>query len=202
MAECDRAIGNRIKELRETRGISQQELAYVIGVSREKIAKIEAGDREAKAQDIICIANHFGTSTDFLLRGIETENIEACKDMGLSNSTVNTLRSWQAPQEDERIVDPTYSHCLEALEILINQPLGNTFLFLLRDYLASDTSEVYTIGEKGFEECLIFLKSRGNKKIHVTSDMLESALLEQQKESLRELKKVLKGEEHEQKAKR
>lgn len=202
MAECDKAIGERIKELRETKGTSQQELACVVGVSREKIAKIEAGEREAKAQDIILIADYFGTTTDFLLRGVETENIEACKDLGLSNATVNTLRAWQIHPEDERIIDPTYEYCLEALEILVNQPLGHNVLFLLRDYLMSNTNDVYVIDAKErFKPTLAFVKGGGNY-IPLTADMLENALLEQQKETLRDLKKAIKGEEHEQKAKR
>ncbi len=67
----------------------------------------------------------------------------------------------------------------------------------------SDTNDVYIINENEFVPSWAFVKGAGNYYLHLTSDMLENALLEQQKETLRDLKKVIKGEhKHEQKAKR
>ncbi|MBR3743147.1 MAG: helix-turn-helix transcriptional regulator [Clostridia bacterium] len=94
MATCDKSIGGRIKELRERAEISQQELADSIGVSREKIAKIEGGEREAKAQDIIRMAEIFRTTTDWITKGIQPNNTEIHAATGLSDAAVEALQAF------------------------------------------------------------------------------------------------------------
>ena len=51
-------LKNRLKEVRAERGISQQELASIVGVSRNTISSIETGqfNPTAKLALILCIA--------------------------------------------------------------------------------------------------------------------------------------------------
>ncbi len=42
-----RTLGKRIRELREQRGLSRQELAEATGLSAVYLKKLEAGDRES-----------------------------------------------------------------------------------------------------------------------------------------------------------
>ena len=51
-------LKNRLKEVRAERGISQQELASMVGVSRNTISSIETGqfNPTAKLALILCIA--------------------------------------------------------------------------------------------------------------------------------------------------
>lgn len=57
----------RIRELREERGLTQKELAEAIGVDRTAIAKYESGASGAKSEMLEKLANYFGVTTDYIL---------------------------------------------------------------------------------------------------------------------------------------
>ena len=48
-------FGNRIKELREARGLLQRQLAAVLGVEVPMFRKIERGDRRAKREPVVIL---------------------------------------------------------------------------------------------------------------------------------------------------
>ena len=56
--EKDLILRNHLKEIRSEKGLSQQELAYMVGVSRNTISSIETlqFNPTAKLALIICIA--------------------------------------------------------------------------------------------------------------------------------------------------
>ena len=60
----------RLKELRESKGISQMDLSKEIGFSQSAIAKWELGKTEPTASAIIAIAKFFHETTDYIL-GLE-----------------------------------------------------------------------------------------------------------------------------------
>jgi transcriptional regulator with XRE-family HTH domain len=60
-------IGSRIKELRNSMHISQQELADKLGVDRSTIGKYETNTRIPEVKMLIQLAKFFDVSTDFLL---------------------------------------------------------------------------------------------------------------------------------------
>jgi transcriptional regulator with XRE-family HTH domain len=62
-----KAIGARVRELRLTEGIGQEELAAAIGVSRSTIAGIETGGDRGGIETMVAIADHYKVSMDWLL---------------------------------------------------------------------------------------------------------------------------------------
>ncbi len=64
-------ISQRIQESRKKQGISQEQLAEVLGVSRQAVSKWESGQALPEIDKIIGMSDYFGVSTDWLLRGIE-----------------------------------------------------------------------------------------------------------------------------------
>lgn len=60
-------MGKRIKQLRVDAKISQQELGDIIGVTKVSISGYESGNRVPTLENLIAIANHFGTSVDYLV---------------------------------------------------------------------------------------------------------------------------------------
>lgn len=60
-------ILNRLKILRESRGISQQRLAIELNVSQTMVSKYELGISEPDINMICRIAEYFGVSSDYLL---------------------------------------------------------------------------------------------------------------------------------------
>jgi transcriptional regulator with XRE-family HTH domain len=57
-------LGSRIRKFREGRGLNQEALARVLGVSRPTLSLIENGDRKVSAEEIRKLAEFFGVSVD------------------------------------------------------------------------------------------------------------------------------------------
>lgn len=60
-------IAKRIKMLRTEKGISQQELAKVVGKSQQAVNLWEKGENEPGLDTINLLANYFDVSSDYLL---------------------------------------------------------------------------------------------------------------------------------------
>lgn len=87
------ALGMRVRELRQKKGLTHQELADLIGTSRGFITKLENGERDLKSWAAVELADALGTTCDYLLRGIEPENIDVSKELGLKNAAIKKLRA-------------------------------------------------------------------------------------------------------------
>lgn len=64
-------LGEKITDLRKKRGLSQEELAITLGVSRQAVSKWEVGDATPDTDKIIALADYFDVTTDWLLRDRE-----------------------------------------------------------------------------------------------------------------------------------
>ena len=64
-------MADRIQSLRKVKGISQEELADKIGVSRQAISKWESEQSSPDLEKIILLSDYFEVTTDYLLKGIE-----------------------------------------------------------------------------------------------------------------------------------
>jgi len=73
----------KIKEFRIEKGLSQEQVANVIGVSRPTYTAIESGKQELSADEIQKLAKFYSISVDELLSGI-TPDIEKYKQMILT----------------------------------------------------------------------------------------------------------------------
>ena len=64
-------MAQRIQQLRRSKGLSQEELAGRLGVSRQAVSKWEGGQSAPDAEKIVALSEGFGVTTDWLLKGVE-----------------------------------------------------------------------------------------------------------------------------------
>lgn len=64
-------MADRIQHLRKSKGISQEELADKIGVSRQAVSKWESEQSTPDLEKIIMLSDFFGVTTDYILKGKE-----------------------------------------------------------------------------------------------------------------------------------
>lgn len=59
-------VGKKIQELRDSRKLTQKELADIIGIARSTLANYERGKHDVPLELIPVIAKFFGVTTDYL----------------------------------------------------------------------------------------------------------------------------------------
>ncbi len=67
MSEIDKKLGQRIKNLREQTGITQDKLAQRLRISRPAVSQIEKGERKISAGELIKLSKIFNLDVDTLL---------------------------------------------------------------------------------------------------------------------------------------
>ena len=68
-------MADRIQYLRKTKGLSQEELADKVGVSRQAVSKWESEQSTPDIEKIIIMSEFFEVTTDYILKGIEPVNM-------------------------------------------------------------------------------------------------------------------------------
>ena len=64
-------LSEKIYQLRKNSGLSQEQLAEQLNVSRQAISKWESGTAVPESEKLVTISNYFGVSVDYLLKDEE-----------------------------------------------------------------------------------------------------------------------------------
>jgi len=73
MKTVEQKLGERMRKLRQAKGLSQEELAFKSGVHRTYLGGIERGERNPSLKNIAAIAKALGvTLSELFLFGKET----------------------------------------------------------------------------------------------------------------------------------
>lgn len=78
-------IMNRLKLLREERGLYQKDIAKLLSVSIPAVNQYESGKRDMSTDTILKLANYFNVSIDYLLGKSDIRNIEELKQARFAN---------------------------------------------------------------------------------------------------------------------
>ena len=74
-------IADRIQSLRKAKGMSQEELADKVGVSRQAVSKWESEQATPDLDKVVIMSDIFEVTTDYLLKGIEPVKFDDHKTM-------------------------------------------------------------------------------------------------------------------------
>ena len=68
------ALSEKLYTLRRKSGLSQEQLAEQLNVSRQAISKWEAGQSIPESDKLLSISNYFNVSLDYLMKEDETQD--------------------------------------------------------------------------------------------------------------------------------
>jgi transcriptional regulator with XRE-family HTH domain len=71
MQEILETLGGRIRELREKRGISQEDFAATCGLHRTAVGLLERGKSIPRLDTLLIVSHGLGVTVSKLLQGIE-----------------------------------------------------------------------------------------------------------------------------------
>lgn len=85
-------IAKRLSELRKEKGVKQDEIAELLNVKRATVANYETGKRAPDYETIIKLADYYGVSCDYILRGVTSEFANIHSTTGLSGRAIEILK--------------------------------------------------------------------------------------------------------------
>ncbi len=91
---------DKLKKLRNERGISQQALADIIGVSQQSINKYENHNIEPDILTLIAIADYFDVSVDYLIGRFDNCGVLPIK---LKDKEKQLVKNYRKLNESEKI---------------------------------------------------------------------------------------------------
>lgn len=81
-------LGRILIENRHKRGITQDELAAHIGVSKGAVSKWETGQSYPDFQRLVLLSDYFGLTLDELVKDIDVQEV---RDKNISNEKINSI---------------------------------------------------------------------------------------------------------------
>lgn len=126
-------IADRIQSLRKIKGVSQEELADKIGVTRQAVSKWESEQSTPDIEKVILLSDYFDVTTDYLLKGIESvDNSKVKKNMApifnIVPTTLNVIGTvlacflWNESQKTGAIVAGLIFIILGTMLFFIGRP--------------------------------------------------------------------------------
>lgn len=108
---------NRIKELRESRGLTLEQVAQVAGTSLQQVQRLERGQRRLTDVWMRRLAPAFGVVPAALLSNHEPDNREFAQNA----QEIALLRFWRLLDDSEKRLIAAFARD-KGLEILGNKP--------------------------------------------------------------------------------
>jgi len=86
-------VGKRVKEIRTIRGLTQSNVADLLGISFQQLQKYETGANRVSASRMFEIAKLLDVSPSFFFEGIDGENTADIAPMDLETAKIANLLS-------------------------------------------------------------------------------------------------------------
>ncbi|WP_235895863.1 helix-turn-helix transcriptional regulator [Enorma shizhengliae] len=148
-------VGNQIRERRQALGLSQEELAQRLYVSRVTVSHWETGKTLPDVQSMLLLANLFGTTIDELVRG----DVDEMREM---------------VEKNERRTK-TFAVALAAVEVVVGTALAVTAV-AGRDYLEPVLRLLLAVLVLAFAGAmLVARRSEGSDEVRSAAELLGAA---------------------------
>ena len=73
-------FNDRLADLRRKKGLSQEQLGYELGVSRQTVSKWELGQSYPDFQRLVLLSDYYEMSLDELVRGVDVGDVRALNE--------------------------------------------------------------------------------------------------------------------------
>lgn len=125
-------IGTKIQTLRKQHGLSQEQLAETLGVSRQAVSKWEAEQSVPDIDKIILICDYFGVTTDHILRNEDL----SCSQIAQSTNAIENEEKKENTENKKKstillaVAVMLYILCIVPI-ILIQNTFGVVLMFVI-----------------------------------------------------------------------
>lgn len=132
-------IGERVRNLRERSGMSQQKLSELLGVSRPTVSQLEAGSRKICTEELEKLSEIFGMSVDELLHA--EKEPEVVFEKSLKGRAEDPVIRISVPQKNLKKFREVLLYILNKIGSKPN--IGETVIYKLLYFIDFDFYEKY-----------------------------------------------------------
>ena len=86
-------FGKRVQKARKEKHLTQVELADLLGIEWQQISRIERGVYGCSNELLVPLSEELGVSTDYLLKGIESDNELLRKQISILMDQLSIFKS-------------------------------------------------------------------------------------------------------------
>ncbi|MDF1722495.1 MAG: helix-turn-helix transcriptional regulator [Minwuia sp.] len=97
LRHIDRHVGERIRSRRAELGMTQHDLASLLGISYQQVQKYETGANRVSAGRLYEVARQLGSSVGFFFEGLEGEASQTVTELahgGTNRTTIDLARNF------------------------------------------------------------------------------------------------------------
>lgn len=155
-------IGEKIRELRKSKKMSQEDLAFEIGVSRQSVHKWEGGDAYPGTDKLKLLCNYFKVSLDYFMNEITPVEEVAVADEATS---VQEIAEVEGATADEEAITP-----VEEVAVTDNRQKQKTKKYLIVSTIVIIIISLALVGSISFTigtGCIVFTDNLGKEYLSV-----------------------------------
>ncbi len=129
------ALGERIKECRQSAGMSQEKVAELVGVSRQAVTKWEVNQSAPNTENLFKLAEIFGTTVDLLLESDEESKQSPAEQI-----------YYLYKMEEEKKADAKKKQRMKNIKSMLLVTAGYLLVYLIGRFIWCDFSQSSLIG--------------------------------------------------------
>ena len=128
------AIAKNVKELLIRHDITQQQIAQYVGISESSVSRALRAERDFNVYELKCIAEFLNVTLEEIVTGVSLKNKEEHIRTGLSNHSINWLKSIESKKEN----------LLEIINVILgNKEIAEAMFESIYLYSTSHISSTY-----------------------------------------------------------
>lgn len=160
----------RLKSARLQKGVTQEELAGVLGITKQAISQYENGRKKPESKTLLALARYFGKTTSFFLRPVITplEEVEFRKRAALKGKELAVVKATIL----DRLEPYIELEAILGIESRFRNPLPIVPIGELKDaeIAAIRLREKWQLGINPIPNILEMLEEKGIKVVEVAVD--------------------------------
>ncbi|HDT6579513.1 TPA: helix-turn-helix transcriptional regulator [Bacillus cereus] len=95
-------FGQRLKDLRREKKLTQQDIADVLGIEKSNISRFESGKQSLSSENIIKTAKYFNVSVDYILGISDYKTINKKKEEQIPKDVVKLMKKINTLSPEKR----------------------------------------------------------------------------------------------------